>query len=75
MPVAIMPFFFSDFNRQSGFLLIFLTAGNLIAIGDCSAPSGVQGQRPGGVRGAAPLEAIRFSQNDKVTSTQPVMHQ
>ena len=47
----------------TGFLLIFLTAGNLIAIGGYKMPGG-----PGA------LEAIRFSQSDKVKSTQPVMH-
>ena len=65
--------------------LIFLTAGNLIAIGGYkmpgvwrgprgSAPGGVKGQSPLRGPGAAPLEAIRFSQSDKVKSTQPVMH-
>ena len=79
-----------------GFLLIFLTAGNLIAIGGYKMPgvwgqrpqrgpaplagsegqplAGSEGQRPWRGPGAAPLEAIRFSQSDKVKSTQPVMH-
>ena len=39
-----------------------------------SAPGGVSGQSPLRGPGAAPLEAIRFSQSDKVKSTQPVMH-
>ena len=43
---------------HAGFLLIFLTAGNLIAIGGYTMP-GVWGQRPGGVRGAAPLAGSR----------------
>ena len=47
-----------------------------------SAPAGSEGQRPWRGKGAEPLagsrgsapEAIRFSQSDKVKSTQPVMH-
>ena len=40
--------------NHAGFLLIFLTAGNLIAIGGYEMP-GVWGQRPERGPGAAPL--------------------
>ena len=50
----------------AGFLLIFLTAGNLIAIGGYKMPgvwgqrpSGVQGQRPGRGPRAAPLAGVK----------------
>ena len=55
----------------SGFLLIFLTAGNLIAIGGYNMP-GVWGQRPQRGPGAAPRRGPRGSAPGGVKGQSPL---
>ena len=59
------------YHPHSGFLLIFLTAGNLIAIGGYKIP-GVWGQCPQRGPGAAPRRGMRGSARGGVKGQSPL---
>ena len=66
--------FYPGFLTYTGFLLIFLTAGNLIAIGGYKMP-GVWGQRPQRGPGAAARRGPRGSAPGGVKGQSPLRGQ